>query len=126
LPAISVDVCSSKTAIAPRARGRRRDQPQRTSDQCERFVAIDQAVRLDHAGRRHGLLAEFRAQIAQARFASGGNQLCAAAMRQHRYAARLERGCAEDGFLIGMRENCEPDGPSRDTLDRGVISSPWR
>jgi hypothetical protein len=102
----------------------RRNQTQWTSDQCERFVAIDQPVRLDYAGRRHDFLAELRAQTAQARFAAGGNQLRAAAMRQHGYAARLECGRAEDGFLIGMGDDCEPDGRSDTLRTAAIISSP--
>ncbi len=39
-------------------------------------------------------------------------------MRQNGNAARLECGGTEDGFLTGMREDCETDGPIRDALDR--------
>jgi hypothetical protein len=45
---------------AGRARPLRRDQAQRTSNQFEHFVAVDQAVRRDHAGPRHSLLTEYR------------------------------------------------------------------
>ena len=72
-----------------------------------------------HTGSRHGFVAELRAQIAQARFAAGGDQLGAAAMRQYGYAPRLECGRAEDGFLIGMRGGLRAGWAESRHMDRG-------